>query len=730
MENGTSNNRPQWLPLFNGQTEEDALDFGSIFSVFQRRGWIVLSSAILGGFLGATLGKAKPSYQAEFQLLTKPMTAEGQVVSSLKQSVDVSGGGSASTTSSPRGPGFDATKAKLLYSQAVLEPVHQQVKESYPDFQYGQLVKNIDVKPLPDTEILIVRYSDSNSARVNTVLKALSDRYIKYSLEERRAETNQGLTFINDQLPELRGKVQTLQQRLQTFRQQNTFFDPESQNREISEQLSSFRKQRLDTEIQLKQARALANDLGREIAEKTNDRESTAGVAFRQSQGYQKLIDQLLSVDAKIAQDGAIYLPDSENMQILQNEREQILSLMKREATRAKDEVTSQVTDLEAKNAALDVTEQGLRQRMQNLSGIAREYTDIQSQLQIATENLNQFLAKKSTLQINSGQQVTPWQSISAPSDPQITSVSSNTLGGSILGLLLGIGAALMIDRLINVFYNSEEIKKASKFPLLGIIPYNRELAQVERSLSSRPNSPDISQLGKFSRFGTIPFLEAFRLLSTNLRLTNTQAPVRSIVITSAMAGDGKSTIALYLAQAAASMGQRVLLVDAELRRPQQHYRLGLSNQQGLSNVLLSNLDATEFIQPWPINPNVHILTAGSSPNDPITLLASQKMKQVMERCAQDYDLVIYDTPPITGLSDALLVAAHADGLILVTRIKKTKRAAVEQAIEGLKFLPNRVLGIVANDSRQPPRNSGYPLNSVPFESLSTPQTPALNPRA
>ncbi len=728
MENGTSNNRPQWLPLLNGQAEDDALDFGGIFSVFQRRGWIVLSSAILGGFLGATLGKAKPSYQADFQLLTKPMTAEGQVVSSLRQSVDVSGGGSASTTSSPRGPGFDATKARLLLSQAVLEPVHKKVQETYPNFQYGQLVKSIDVKPVPDTEILIVRYSDSNPALVTTVLQVLSDRYIKYSLEERRAETNQGLTFINDQLPELQGKVQALQQRLQSFRQQNTLFDPESQNREISEQLSSFRKQKLDAEVQLKQARALELDLQREIDEAKGA--STAGVALRQSQGYQKLIDQLLVVDGKIAQDGAIYLPDSENMKILQDERTRILSLMEREATRAKDEVTSQVTDLNAKNTALTATEELLSERMRNLSGLAREYTDIQAKLQIATENLNQFLAKKSTLQINSGQQVTPWQPISAPSNPQITSIQSNTLAGTVMGLLLGIGAALMIDRLINVFYNSEEIKKASKYPLLGVIPYNRELAQVERSLSSRPNSPEASQLGKFSRFGTIPFLEAFRLLSTNLRLTNTQAPIRSIVVTSAMADDGKSTVALYLAQAAASMGQRVLLVDAELRRPQQHYRLGLFNQQGLSNVLLSNLDASEFIQPWTINPNVHILTAGPSANDPITLLASQKMKQVMDRFAQDYDLVIYDTPPITGLSDALLVAAHADGLILVTRIKKTKRAAVEQALEGLKFLPNRVLGVVANDSRQASTHSGYPLNTIPFESRSTPPTPSLNPRA
>jgi polysaccharide biosynthesis transport protein len=728
METGpTNNNRPQWLPLFNGQSEEDALDFGSIFSVFQRRAWIVVGSAVLGSILGGSLGRAKPNYQADFQLLTKPLTAESQVVSSLRQSVDVSGGSSASSNT-PSGKGLDATKTRLLLSRAVLEPIVEKIGKDYSGFTYGQLVKGIDVKAVPDTEIVVVRYSDSNPQRLAAVLKELNDGYIKYSLDERRSETNQGLEFIETQLPELQEKVRTLQQRLQNFRQQYTFFDPESQNREISDQLSNFRRQRLDNDVQLKQARALYGDLQQEIDASREER--TAGVALRQSQGYQKLLDQLLVVDGKIAQDGSIYLPDSENMKILRDERARILSLMEREATRAKDEVGSQVRDLEAKNIALDRTEQGLSQRMRDLSGLAREYTDIQAKLQIATENLNQFLAKKSTLQITKGQTVTPWQSISPPGNPELTSVQSNTLLGTVLGLLLGIGSALVIDRLINVFYNSDEIKKASKYPLLGIIPYNRELPKVERTLSSRPNASNLSpQLGRSSKFGTMPFLEAFRLLTTNIRLTNTQSPLRSIVVTSAMAGDGKSTVALYLAQAAASMGQRVLLVDAELRRPQQHYRLGLSNQQGLSNVLLSNLDASEFVQPWSINPNVHVLTAGPAANDPITLLASQKMKQLMERCAQDYDLVIYDTPPITGLSDALLVAAHADGLLLVTRIKKTKRASVEQALEGLKFLPNRVLGVVANDSRKLPRNSGYPLGHIPFESLPTTPTATLNPR-
>ena len=725
MEPGTPTNRPQWMPLFNGQSDDDALDFGNIFSIFRRRVLVVVGCAIIGGTLGAMLGKAKPRYQGDFQLLTKPLTAEGQVVSSLKQSVDVSGG-SSSATGPGTSRGLDPTKARLLSSLAVLEPVHKQLLTQYPDFKYNQLVGQIEVKAIPDTEIVSVRYSDSNPDRVTSVLKALSDRYVNYSLEERRSETKQGLKFIDDQLPELQRKVRSLQERLQQFRQEKTFFDPESQNREISDQLSNFRKQRLDNAVQLKQATALYGDLQSEIDAAKGER--TAGVALRQSQGYQKLLDQLLVVDGKLAQDGAIYLPDSENMIILRDERARILSLMERESTRAKDEVGSQVRDFEAKDSALDRTEQGLSDRMKALSGVAREYTAIQGELQIATENLNQFLAKKSTLQINIGQQVTPWQAISPPSGPELTSFQSNALLGTILGLLSGIAAAFLIDRAINVFYTSDEVKKASKYPLLGIIPYNRELPQIERNLSSRSN--ESSRTKEFSKLGTIPFLEAFRLLSTNLRLANAQTPVKSIVITSAMAGDGKSTIALYLARAAASMGQRVLLVDAELRRPQQHYRLGLSNQQGLSNALQSNLDVSEFIQPWAINPNVHVLTAGPSASDPITLLASQRMKQIMTRFTEDYDLVIYDTPPIDGLSDALLVASHADGLLLVTRIKKTKRDAVTQSLEGLQVIPSRVLGIVVNDSRKIQRNSGYPLSAIPFETLPAVEpTPVLKPR-
>ena len=116
---------------------------------------------------------------------------------------------------------------------------------------------------------------------------------------------------------------------------------------------------------------------------------------------------------------------------------------------------------------------------------------------------------------------------------------------------------------------------------------------------------------------------------------------------------------------------------------------------------LLSSAPIQEFIQPWPLNPNVQVLTAGPVPSDPITLLSSQKMKDLMIDVSHSYDLVIYDAPPLCGLSDAHLIAAHSDGLIIVTRLKKTKREAFDRVMDDLRQLPTRVLGVVINDSRQ-----------------------------
>jgi capsular exopolysaccharide synthesis family protein len=162
----------------------------------------------------------------------------------------------------------------------------------------------------------------------------------------------------------------------------------------------------------------------------------------------------------------------------------------------------------------------------------------------------------------------------------------------------------------------------------------------------------------------------------------------------------GKSTTAIYLAQAAAALGQRVLLVDADLRLPQLHNRLELDNVYGLSTIISSDLDFERVVQTSLLDSNLSILTSGQVPPDPTKLLSSRKMQNLMEQFKAVYDLIIYDMPPILGLADVKLLALRTDGVVMVVGLDKTKTSAITQALEALKPSSIQILGAVANGSK------------------------------
>jgi polysaccharide biosynthesis transport protein len=685
--------RPVWLPTTpaQGPDENELLNFADVMAALKRRAWILVGTTLVGAAAAGFYAKANPVYRSAFQMLIKPTTVETKLITSLPQSLDGNKSGSAEATTK----GLDDTKLKLLVTEKAMQPAVNKLQAKYPGLEYWQLHKGLEIKPVPNTDILAVAFSDKDPQKVKDVLFALGEGYRDYSLDDRRSEVQQGVKFIDAQLPELQAKVSQLQNRMQAFRQQNQFFDPESQSKEIGDQVSTFRKQLLDNQVLLDQAKARFGEL--QAQNFSGLGEGKTALALTESSRYQKLLEQINLIDNQLAEKRSIYQDDHEEVKILVDQRAKVVPLLESEANRVQGEAVSKVRDLEARNASLQQKDDALSVRTRNLSQQARQYTDIQRELQIATENLNQFLAKQSTLKIDAGQQLPPWQVISPAAAPQPGSLPMNLILGGLGGLTLGALLALLIDRMNNVYYSTEELKKACRLPVLGSIPHNKEIGTAQPA-----NLAQVAfSVGKVRRFGNLPFLESLRSLQTNLRLLNADQPVRSIAISSATPQDGKSTIAAYLAQVASAMGQRILLVDAEMRRPQLHNRLNLQNTRGLSDLLVSNADSSEYIQKSPLGDNLFVLTAGQLPPDPVSLLSSVRMQQLMEQFEAQFDLVIYDTPPLGGFSDAHLVASKTDGLLLVARIEGTDRDGLERVLEGLRMLPTKVLGIVANDSRQ-----------------------------
>lgn len=336
----------------------------------------------------------------------------------------------------------------------------------------------------------------------------------------------------------------------------------------------------------------------------------------------------------------------------------------------------------------------------------------MQRELQVATDTLNQLLSKQEALRIDAAQNEIPWQLIMPPTFPRDTrgkilpiapTNSRDIVLGGVAGLLLGVLAAFALDNLENVFHDAEEVKGISKLPLLGLIPYHRQLKHLSRGndivklTQKGTKEVPLDNSVKSLQYKSAHFLEAFCSLYTRVQALKSDISMRSLVVTSATPKEGKSTVAAYLAQVAAQAGQKVLLVDADLQHPHLHVRFGLPNNKGLAEILTQELDLNEAIQQTTSEENLFVLTAGQVPPNPTRLLSSKFMRNFVERSQANFDLVVYDTTHLLGRLDANLLASQLDGVVLVVGLGKILRPSLKQALEESKAARVSVLGVVAN---------------------------------
>jgi capsular exopolysaccharide synthesis family protein len=732
---------PVWEPAPQFDSEEE-FDFRQVWSVIKhRKGLIaVVALSVIAAAAFWTFRKT-PIYQGKFQLLVgDPMQQASSVDNLILQQWFT-----ADTD-------YDS-QVEVLRSSSILEPLLPTIRKKYPDFADKDLISSdkkggdLKIETTKDAKkILEISYQDEDPKKIQYILDLVANTYLRYSLEQRTDKVTQGIKYVREQLPAVRSKVNQYQAQLQKFRQRYNLLDPVDQAKDLSQQLIDLQDKYLDTQVQLKDANSLYALLQQQVG--LNPQEAISSSYLSESPRYQSLLNQLQEIEVELAKQSAVFLPNNPTIQTLQEKRANLLPLLDREAqnvlgsrfagstSQAPAETspstlrldlnqqlvktTNQIQVLQIRELVLQQVIVGLKQKIEQMPGLARQYTELQRDLKVSTDTLERLLESEQKLQLESAQQNIPWQVISKPTvgkEPVSPKPVRNMALGTIAGLLLGLGVAFLADRLDPVFHSLDELKDDIKLPILGVIPLQKDLSTVEKILeTSLPKLkiggtnvfPSLTAGKKrrsssgYDYYQSSSFHEAFRSLNTNVRLLGSEKSLHSLTITSSLPAEGKSTISTNLAKAAAAMGQRVLLVDADLRKPQIHNRFNLPNEQGLSNVLATGLNLDEAIQPAPGLENLWLLTAGEVPPDPTRLLSSERMRQLQSQLEVEgkYDLVIYDTPPMS-FADSRILGGLTVGIILVARIGRTDRGALRNTIDDLKLSQVPVLGMAVNCAKR-----------------------------
>ncbi|MEM9164809.1 MAG: polysaccharide biosynthesis tyrosine autokinase, partial [Cyanobacteria bacterium P01_F01_bin.4] len=334
--------------------------------------------------------------------------------------------------------------------------------------------------------------------------------------------------------------------------------------------------------------------------------------------------------------------------------------------------------------------------------GLEKRQRELERQLNAAQSTYETLLENLQQAQVLENQNVGNARVVSpalVPESPIAPSAKLYLLAGGFVGLLLGIMAAFLVDLIDRSVKTVREGQDLYEYPLLGVIPAWKKLARLPSKESDIP-----AVLVREPQ--PVPIVEAYQALQANLKFSYLDKPLKTIAITSSVAGEGKSEVVANLALTLAQLGHLVLVVDADMRNPIQHHIWDVPNLQGLSNVVAGQLPLKKAIIRK--EPNLHVLPVGVIPPNPLAILESKQISALLRECEKVYDYIIVDTPAILGLADTLTLGRVTDGMLVVMQPGMVDFDSINEARTLLSQSQQKVLGLVANGIKVKSKSDRY----------------------
>ena len=706
-----------------GNIEE--IDIQKYLQVIKRR-WLPALGVIAMTVTGASLYafSLKPSYRAEGSVMIKSNRTSS--LTGLSEEL-----GRLEALTHNHNP-LD-TQARIITSNPVLQETIIALNLRDEDDELlpiSVLAAQLNVEGVKGSDVLVISYADQNPEKAAQVVNTVINKYIEQNVKANQKEAQTARKFLAEQLPKAESSVSKAELQLRRFKEKHRIIALEEEANAAVGTITKFEEQVSQIQAQLAHVNARLKNLRAQA--QVEPEKAIISAELSQTPGVQKVLAQLQEAESQLALEKTRFQPGHPTVVAWEERVAALKNLLNQRTNQVagtqekfqqgnlqlgelRQGLITEITRVEAERVGLEQQIStlsnklyGYKQRAKNLPQLEQTQRELERRLEAAQSTYETLLTKLQEINVAENQKIPNARIISkalVPDFPQGPRKLLFIVGGGAAGVFLGLITAFGLDLIDRSVKTVKEAKEVLRYTLLGVIPalgkhhkHSSSVAGINRPIP-RIIERDIPYF---------PVGNAYQVLQANLKFLCTDTQLKSIVVTSSVAKEGKSEVAANLAVVMASVGRRVLLVDADMRHPIQHHIWGLTNAVGLSNVIVDHVNINAAVRE--IAPNLDVLCSGVLPPNPIALLDSQRMATLLSHFTQTYDFVIFDTPAVVGTADAAILSDLTDGILLVVRPGVVDLDSANAAKDYLTQSNQKVLGIVINgvDLKSEPKSYLY----------------------
>ncbi len=601
-----------------------------------------------------------------------------------------------------------STERLRMISEPVLQETIDQLKLVNADgepLKAIELKQKLSVEIVGGTDVISIEYRDRDPIISSKVVNTLMDVYIKEHVRSNKSATTSADSFITDSIPKIENKLEGLESRLQSFYEENQVVDLQEEKKTLVSEIGTLNRQISSVGAELEGKKAQTGSLQNQLG--LNLKQAIAANQLGNTPQVQSILEQLGATETELSQERQRFNDNHPTIASLEEKKQTLNSQLAKLISQyvgakvsegllvggnLKENQLEKFINLKIEELNLQTQLSSLYQYQQVYLNRAKEIPRLEKQeqsllreVESARSTYNTLLGNKSDLNVLVNQQTGNAEIIESGPVPEEGST------GRIPLILLGVLMSLFLSNLTVILLEIQdrtiktipEIKQKFAYQVLGIVPLDTSQSDQGGIIVQR--EPD--------SFAS----EIYRMIQTNLKFLAVKRQPKVILMTSSVPGEGKSTVAANLAAAMAQLGRKVLLIDADLRKASQHDLWQINNTVGIKDIVTQKIPLEQVVtQPMG---QLDVLTSGTIAPNPLALLDSSEMSDLVAAARKEYELVIIDAPPLAVTADVLTLSKLADGIVFVSRpgIVENESAQLAQETIANANLSQKVLGMIIN---------------------------------